>query len=139
MTGLEQRRHRRLRCSGSAEVFLAATGTPCPARVVNLSRSGCLLILRSPQPLARDARVEIAFTVNQLPFRVLGEVKAVRSDREFGLYFPALSRRAEMRLEDLVEELAEMGRKGKGGIEVRGSLTLNSGLQASPVQEMKRA
>ncbi len=117
MMGTEQRRHRRLRCSGTAEVYLSVNGAPCAARVVNLSRTGCLLVLRSPQPLAREARVELAFTVNQLPFRVLGEVKAVRSDREFGLHFPALSRRAEMRLEDLVEELAET--RHSGGIEVR--------------------
>ncbi len=113
----ERRRHRRLRCSGTADVYLAANEAPCAARVVNLSRTGCLLILRSPRPLACAARVELAFTVNQLPFRVLGEVRAIRSDREFGLYFPALSRRAEMRLEDLVEELSEVRRSG--GIEVR--------------------
>lgn len=113
----ERRRHSRLRCSGTADVYLAANGAPYAARVVNLSRTGCLLILRNPQSLARDARVELAFTVNQLPFRVLGEVRAVRSDREFGLHFPALSRRAQMRLEDLVEELSEM--RPSGGIEVK--------------------
>ncbi len=122
IVGAEQRRHRRLRCSGAAEVYLAADGAPCAARVVNLSRTGCLLILRSPQSLARDARLELAFTVNQLPFRVLGEVKAVRSDREFGLYFPALSRRAQVRLEDLIEELSETRRNN--GIEVRRGLAL---------------
>ena len=116
----ELRKHRRLRCSGSAEVYLTVGAAPCPARVVNLSKTGCLLILRTPQPLAREARVELAFTVNGLPFRVLGEVRAVRSEKEFGLHFPALSKRAELRLEDLVEELSETRRIG--GIEMRKDL-----------------
>ncbi len=118
--GTELRRHRRLRCSGAAEVYLTADSAPCPARVVNLSRTGCLLVLRGPQPLAHEARVELAFTVNGLPFRVMGLVKAVRSDREFGLHFPALSQRAQMRLEDLVEELSATRRSG--GIELRTEL-----------------
>ncbi len=115
--GTEQRRHRRHRCSGSAEVFLTAESAACAGSVVNLSVTGCLLILKEPQRLVRDARVELTFTVNHLPFRVLGEVKAIRSDKEFGLYFPALSQRIRNRLEDLMKELAES--KSTNGIELK--------------------
>ncbi len=122
----EQRRHPRLRCFGSGEVYFEVNGVPCPAKVLNLSLEGCLLILQAPdqepwmEPLtvAHDQFVEIVFSVNQLPFRVRGQIKAVRPDQQLGLRFPALGRRTRVRLEDLIEELKATRRKS-GGIELR--------------------
>lgn len=121
----EQRRHPRLRCFGSGEVYFEVNGVPCPAKVLNLSLEGCLLILQAPEhqpwmePLtvAHDQFVEIVFSVNQLPFRVRGQIKAVRPDQQLGLRFPALGRRTRVRLEDLIEELKET-RRSSGGIEL---------------------
>ena len=134
----EQRRHPRLRCFGSGEVYFEVNGVPCPAKVLNLSLEGCLLILQAPEqepwmePLtvALDQSVEILFSVNQLPFRVRGQVKAIRPNQELGLQFPALSRRTRIRLEDLIEELRE-SRRSSGGIEVRSSLEPKNDLIAA--------
>ncbi len=127
----EQRRHPRLRCFGSGEVHFEVNGVPCPAKVLNLSLEGCLLILQAPdqqpwmEPLtvAPDQFVEILFSVNQLPFRVRGQVKVIRPNQELGLQFPALGHRTRTRLEDLIEELRESCRR-IGGIEVRTSLEM---------------
>ncbi len=125
----EQRRYPRLRCFGSAEVYFQIHGVPCMAKVLNLSLEGCLLILQepaanrldTPEEIAQDQLVEILFSVNQLPFRVRGQVKVIRPNRELGLLFPALGRRTRTRLEDLIEELRE-NRRSSGGIEVVSSL-----------------
>ena len=116
IVGNEQRRHPRLRCFGAAEVYFTVNGVPCRAKVVNLSLEGCLAILETPQTMKQDAMVEIVFSVNQLPFRVRGQIKAVRSSTEVGFLFPALSKRARVRLEDLIEELRESRRPN--GIEL---------------------
>lgn len=127
----EQRRYPRLRCFGSAQVFFQIHGTACPAKVLNLSLEGCLLIfgepLPEPQAVAVDQTVEILFSVNQLPFRVRGQVKAIRPNQELGLLFPALGRRTRMRLGDLIEELRE-SRRSSGGIEV---VSVLKGLQTT--------
>lgn len=113
IVGNEQRRHPRLRCFGSAEVYFTVSGVPCEAKIINLSLEGCLAVLETPQVMHKDALVEIVFSVNQLPFRVRGQIKAVRSSTEVGFLFPALSKRARVRLGDLIEELRE-NRKTNG-------------------------
>ncbi len=105
--GSEQRRHPRLQCQGVAQVHLAVDAEPCSARIVNLSVEGCLAILQQPHDLEKDDLLELTFSVNQLPFRVKGQVKSIRSETTVGFQFPALSARVRRQLEDLVEELEE--------------------------------
>ena len=113
----EQRRYPRLRCVGTAEIFFSVDGEPCPARIADLSVEGCRLFLLKPEELDKDDRIELKFVVNQLPFRVVGQVKAVRSPTEFGLHFPSLSKTARGRLCDLIEELQED--RNKSGLELK--------------------
>ena len=63
------------------------------------------MVLQKPQILEQDALVELTFHINHLPFRVRGQVKAVRSDTRIGFEFPQLSKRVRTQLEDLVDEL----------------------------------
>jgi hypothetical protein len=51
--------------------------------------------------------VELTFQINNLPFRVSGQVKGTRSDARIGLKFPLLSKSVRRQLEDLVEELID--------------------------------
>ncbi len=113
----EQRRYPRLRCTGTAEVFMSVNAEPCPARIADLSVEGCRLFLLKPEELENNDRIELTFVINQLPFRVMGQVKAVRSPTEFGLHFPALSKTARGRLGDLIEELQET--RTKSGLELK--------------------
>jgi hypothetical protein len=75
------------------------------AKILNLSAEGCLLELKVPPDLVPDTIVEITFTVNKLPFRVRGRVKAVQSATKVGFHFFALSQRVRLQLQDMVEEL----------------------------------
>ncbi len=63
--------------------------------------------MQEPLRLGLDSMVEVKFVVNQLPFRVIGQLKVMRSPTEIGILFPALSARVRLQVEDLVNELAE--------------------------------
>jgi hypothetical protein len=103
----ESRRHPRLQCQGTVEVHPSGEVVPCPAKIMDLSVEGCLIKLQNPRSFNKEDLVELAFSVKQLPFRVRGQVKAIRSDTTIGFQFPALSQRVRRQLEDLVEELGE--------------------------------
>ena len=103
----EQRRYPRIKCTGPAAVQIAPGEEICPATIVNLSARGCLIHLRRPQRLSRDMLVELTFEINHLPFRVRGQVKALRTDTTIGFQFPLLSERVRNQLEDLMKELME--------------------------------
>lgn len=101
----EQRRYPRIGCTGSADIKLVAGEETYPAKIVNLSAGGCLMVLQKPQPLAKDTMVELTFHINNIPFHLQGQVKAPRSDTRVGFEFPQLSPRMRRQLEDLVDEL----------------------------------
>jgi hypothetical protein len=111
----EKRRYPRIKCTGPAAVQIAA-GESCPATIVNLSATGCLVHFRKPQRLSRDTLVELTFDINHLPFRVRGQVKAIRTDTTIGFQFPLLSERVRTQLEDLMKELtADITRRQAAG------------------------
>jgi hypothetical protein len=103
----EKRRNPRFECRGVASVQTAAGDPPCPARIVDLSLEGCQLIFQKRQSFPKDKRVELTFEVDHLPFRVRGQVKAIRSDKIAGFQFLELSERARRALEALIQELKE--------------------------------
>lgn len=107
-TIVELRSTPRLQCFGHAGVqTLPAYELPCPARIINLSLGGCLMALETPQELVMDEIVELIFCVNQLPFRVRGKVRSLRSETLIGFQFFHLSNRTRTQLEDLIKEMIE--------------------------------
>jgi len=60
--------------------------------------------------------VELIFDVNHLPFRVRGQVKAIRSGRKIGFEFPPMRERAQRDLRDLIEELKENASTHSAGL-----------------------
>jgi hypothetical protein len=59
--------------------------------------------------------VELTFEVNQMAFRVQGEVRSLRSNTEFGFQFRNLSGTRTNQIRDLIEELNEAARKRSEG------------------------
>ncbi|MFY9852655.1 MAG: PilZ domain-containing protein [Terracidiphilus sp.] len=103
----QRRRNPRFECAGTAGVQLDASGVPCLARIANLSAEGCLIVFNEPHRLSQDTIVELTFRVDDLKFRVWGQVRAIRSDRQIGFQFPLLSARVRGRIEDLIAQLIE--------------------------------
>lgn len=112
----EKRHNPRFECYGTAGIQLNPGELAHPARIVNLSSGGCLLVLEEPHALTQDTTVELTFKVNDLPFRVWGKVRAIRSDTQVGFQFPLMSERVRQRLESLIEELIEdsLTRRARG-------------------------
>ena len=108
---LEQRRYPRFSCGGVADVAIVGASAHCPARIMDLSREGCLLALQIPRFVAEGATVELTFTVNQLPFRVRATVCSLRSEKKAGCEFSGVSQRTLHQLDELIEELLEADRK----------------------------
>lgn len=104
--GAEKRRHPRYGCEGYAEVFLPHGGLLFRGRILNLSMTGCY-IETALLNLERGTLVEIYFVTNQLQFRVLGNVAALRRKRGAGIAFVSVSPRRAMQIAMLVSELAE--------------------------------
>ena len=88
-----------------------ADALPLPARIVNVSKGGCLIELRKSQSLDQSTSAELTFKVNRLPFRIRVRAAAIRSDTMIGFEFPVLSGRVGGQLEELIEELAADWRK----------------------------
>jgi hypothetical protein len=107
----DKRRNLRFGCTGPADVLLAADTPLLPARIVNVSKGGCLIELQKSQSLDQGTSAELTFKVNRLPFRMRVRAAAIRSDTMIGFEFPVLSERVRGQLEELIEELAADWRK----------------------------
>jgi hypothetical protein len=88
-------------------VLLAADTPLLPARVVNVSKGGCLIELQKSQCIDKNTSAELTFKVNSLPFRVRVQVASIRSDTLVGFQFNSLSQRVQGQLEELIGELAD--------------------------------
>jgi len=104
--GHEKREHPRYGCEGYAEVFLPQGGMLFRGRILNLSMTGCY-IETALLDLERGTQVEVYFVTNQLQFRVLGNIAALRRKRGAGIAFVNVSPRRALQIATLVSELAE--------------------------------
>lgn len=86
---------------------------PERATILDLSLERCLIRLRLPEALPRQAKVELMFTVNRLPFRVWGRLNCVRANQSLGFQFAHVSDRVGRQLAELMEELATERKKDK--------------------------
>src|ERR1035437_960638 len=101
----EKRRYPRFECTGTGGVRIASSEPPSCAKIVDLSIDGCLMVLQQPPAIPQDSLVELTFIVNWLPFRVRAIAKVIRSATTIGVQFHQVSKRTQLYLEDLIEEL----------------------------------
>lgn len=101
----DQRQHPRFACAGTAEIH-HSTGRPCPARIEDLSLTGCRLVLLADSEIKLRSIFELTFTVNRLPFRVRARATGTRGAASIGVQFMGLSLSTTRHLHDLIDELA---------------------------------
>ena len=106
----EKRRHPRFSCVGTAEVHHPWAARPYPARVKDLSVTGCKLVLLAEAAIEPRSIFELTFTVNRIPFRVHARATGVRGPDGLGVEFVSLTLTATQNLYDLIDELAEKQR-----------------------------
>ncbi|SRR5208337_671280 len=100
-----RRTTRRFMCSCDAKVIrLASECSAVPAKILDLSLGGCCVY--SSLRLSCGERIELQVQVKGASFRVLGDVKAIRSESEGCVEFLRLSAIAKEALADLIVEMA---------------------------------
>src|SRR5579875_4174868 len=102
----EQRQHPRFACAGTADIHLHASGESCPARIEDLSLTGCKLVLLRKREISLRSIFELTFTVNRLPFRVRARATGTRGPGCIGVEFVGLSLSTTRYLHDVIDELA---------------------------------
>jgi len=104
-----RRKSPRYHCRGTASIQVLPENPEnrFPARILSLSQSGCLMVLRQPIPeLSLDQVIELLFEVKGLPFRLRARAKSFCPHHTVGFEFLDVSARKRGQLEDLIEELA---------------------------------
>lgn len=109
---IEHRHYKRLACAGDATFYPGTEVAGWAAKMKDLSVEGGLVRLCDPHAIEPGGIIEVAFSVNQLPFRVRAEVKVVRSPTEIGIHFVHVNERVRQHLDDLIEELGELSSRG---------------------------
>lgn len=105
----EQRQHRRFACAGTAEIHFDLMGRSYPARIEDLSLTGCKLVLLSEPEIPLRHIFELTFTVRRRPFRVRARATGRRGEKRVGVQFMGLSLITTQHLHDLMDELAAQG------------------------------
>ena len=106
----EQRQHPRFRCAGLAEIHFNAIGKSCPARIEDLSLTGCKLVLLSETEIPLRHIFELTFTVKRRPFRIRARATGKRDAGRVGVQFMGLSLITTQNLHDLIDELDRQAR-----------------------------
>ena len=82
-----KRRHIRFSCEGSAEIMLAARAGSLVGTILDLSREGCLFLLKEPVVLEPSTRISVTFRLNRQQFEMAGVVQSQRQGTRVGIRF----------------------------------------------------
>lgn len=89
-----------------ANIRLGGNEEPCPARIEDLSVTGCRLVLLGKSEIRLRSIVELTFTVNRLPFRIRARATGMRGPGSVGVEFVGITLTTTRYLHDLIDELA---------------------------------
>jgi hypothetical protein len=90
---------------GTAEIHFHRIGKSYPARIEDLSLTGCKLVLLSESEINVRSIFELTFTVRGLPFRVRARATGIRGSGHIGVEFVGISLSTTQYLHDLIDEL----------------------------------
>jgi hypothetical protein len=112
----EHRSAKRYRLLGQVTARPLETDITMPGRVIDVSASGCLLMVPCLAKFAVDTFVDISVTTPAATFRALGSIRhCVPNHWRIGVSFVNLSRRGQAELGQLIEALEEAQQQGRTG------------------------
>jgi hypothetical protein len=110
----EHRRARRYRLLGQATARPLDTDVTMPGRVIDVSTSGCLLVVPCLAKFDIDTFVDVCVTTNTATFRALASIRhCVPNHWRVGVSFVNLSRRGQEELAQLIDALEAAKRSGR--------------------------
>jgi c-di-GMP-binding flagellar brake protein YcgR len=86
-------------------------GTPCPARIEDLSLTGCKLVLASESEISLRSIFELTFAVRGLRFHIRARATGIRGAGRIGVEFVGISLSTTRHLHDLIDELEAQRRR----------------------------
>lgn len=109
-SGEDRRQHPRFSCGGNGEMRSLSSAVRAVGQIENLSLGGCRILVGDRHGFREGEKVEMTFTVRQLPLRVQASVRQLHSGHAVGVEFTLLSERGKIQLLALIDELAEVHR-----------------------------
>jgi hypothetical protein len=104
------RRHVRVGYNaGSVTVRCNRSGPFIPASLIDISISGCLILMSEAVPVTPSQVIELRFDLNSIAFRVLGFVRHNRKPNQIGVEFHHLSDKDRTDLEGFIDYFAPAG------------------------------
>ena len=104
------RRHVRVGYSdGTVTVRCNRSGPFLPGSLIDISISGCLILMAEDLSITPSQVIELRFDLNSIAFRVLGFVRHNRKPRQIGVEFHHLSERDKTDLEGFIDYFAPAG------------------------------
>jgi hypothetical protein len=112
----EHRRERRYRLLGQVTARPLETDITMPGRVIDVSASGCLLMVPCLAKFQIDTFVDMSVTTNAATFRALGSIRhCVPNHWRIGISFVNLTQRGQNELTQLIQALEEAQQRGHTG------------------------
>ena len=107
LTKVSGRKHRRLKCSGPAEIRVYPEGLKATGSVIDLSMKGCCVQLSAPLAVGAYAHIEILFSVKGSTLQLAGVIRHRQDNLRAGIEFTNVSMRKYEEIRTLVVDLDE--------------------------------
>jgi PilZ domain len=91
-----------------AEIVFVRSGVAMRGRILDLSVNGCRIRTEKQFPVGIYTRVETAFRMEGLPFRLGGVIQAVHDKHTVGIRFLDVSERKRELILELIGEIVQM-------------------------------
>lgn len=103
--GSERRHNPRESVEDEAEIVFVRSGSAMRGRILDLSVNGCRIRTVKQFPVGIYTRVETAFRMEGLPFRLGGVIQAVHDKHTVGIRFLDVSERKRELILELISEI----------------------------------
>lgn len=117
---LERRKEARYLCFGQVKLH-RIPGIVRSGRIIDLSRGGCLIEIRSPIYVSQGVVIELVVQMKGAALRMSGKVTFVDKPRPglIGISFVRLSERGQLQLSELVTELGLIPARNRNRLPLR--------------------
>ncbi len=111
--GRNRRNHERFSLEEPADLLIVGSGEKLPAKVLDISQSGCRIGLNHPREIKQGINIELNLRLNGLPVRLGGVIQVRLNERTYGIKYLELSGRKRDQMIELIAEIQEAVAKTK--------------------------
>ncbi len=109
----DRRGHPRYDVDGNATIYLLKMAAMLRGRILDISLGGCRIQTLQRFPVGIYCRVETEFSLDGIPFRLVGVTQSIHNRNTIGIRFLDMSERKREQLVQFVREIEGQRAKGK--------------------------